>query len=359
MTVDGAVAPHVVIAVGDAALHGDRRRDGLCASAYGRTAPLGGLCARRTCSGGSSSSCPHRFAARQLAAYDDVPIVTAGGATLATADIGGRPTTRVFAPPLVVSPVAPGQGVVRWSADTGGTTATAVDVAVRTRDRRARVFVFEPRPSWAAGFARQSLESDPLFDVRAVARTSRGVITRTAGAPVALSSLDPDSADVVLVGGLDALSAQISTRSAASRTSGAARSCWRRTRAYPTRSAGPSTCHPRGDAARAADAPSVRGPSRTCLRGAARRHRAMRQTRRLLAAPLRRRTGPPLARPGRLALSRRCRHRFTDFWRAPAADAGSGRRSPVTVRLESLPSSRPLVRVTASCPIASGSPGRC
>ena len=147
------------------------------------------------------------FRAQQMAGTTTTfRLVTGGGATLSTVQHRWTTNDEVFAPVLAFSPVAPGLTVVRVMADSVAMPEAAVDVAVRTRDRRARVFVFEPRPSWAAGFVRQTLESDPLFDVRAVARTSRGVATHTAGAPTALSSLDPDGADAVLVGGLDALS---------------------------------------------------------------------------------------------------------------------------------------------------------
>ena len=61
--------------------------------------------------------------------------------------------------------------------------------------------------SWAAAFVRQALESDVLFEVQALAHTSRGVVTRTGDAPQRLDTFDPERVDVILVGGLDALSA--------------------------------------------------------------------------------------------------------------------------------------------------------
>ena len=132
-------------------------------------------------------------------------LVAAGGPTLATVQHRWEGDDDRYAPAFAFAPSVPGQGVLRVVAESEGAPASAVDVAVRTSDRRVRVFVFEPRPSWAAGFARQAVESDPLFAVRAVARTSRGVSTQTAGAPPSLSALDPDSVDVILAGGLDAL----------------------------------------------------------------------------------------------------------------------------------------------------------
>ena len=132
-------------------------------------------------------------------------LMAAGGATLATVQHRWEGDDDRYAPPFAFAPSVPGQAVLRVVAQSEAAPASAVDVAVRTNDRRVRVFVFEPRPSWAAGFVRQALEADPLFAVRAVSRTSRGVSTQTAGSPPSLSALDPDSVDVILAGGLDAL----------------------------------------------------------------------------------------------------------------------------------------------------------
>ena len=132
-------------------------------------------------------------------------LVAAGGATLATVQHRWEGDDDRYAPAFAFAPSVPGHSVLRVVAESEGAPTSAVDVAVRTTDRRVSVFVFEPRPSWAAGFARQALESDPLFAVRAVSRTSRGVSTQTAGAPPSLAALDPGSVDVILAGGLDAL----------------------------------------------------------------------------------------------------------------------------------------------------------
>jgi hypothetical protein len=106
------------------------------------------------------------------------------------------------------TPAAPGLSLVRITADTQGSKPSTTDVVVSTPQDHARVFVYEPRPSWGAAFARQAVEEDPLFQVRALARTSRGVLTQTPGAPASLSHLGGDTADVILVGGLDALTEQ-------------------------------------------------------------------------------------------------------------------------------------------------------
>jgi len=127
------------------------------------------------------------------------------GATLAAIPHVWKTEDETFVASFAFAPSAPGVTRLRVTADSDAAGDSAADIVVNTVDRRARVLVFEPRPSWAAGFVRQVIEADPLFDVRAIARTSRGLLTRTAGAPESVLTLDPDSVDVVLVGGLEAL----------------------------------------------------------------------------------------------------------------------------------------------------------
>lgn len=132
-------------------------------------------------------------------------LTVSDGATLGTVQHQWKADDETFAPSFTFASAAPGMAILRVTANTDGTPDSAADIVVTTSTRRARVLVFEPRPSWAVGFVRQAIELDPLFDVRAIARTSRGIVTRTAGAPESLSSMDLDSVDVVVVGGLDAL----------------------------------------------------------------------------------------------------------------------------------------------------------
>ena len=101
-------------------------------------------------------------------------------------------------------PVTPTGDVAVVTATTAGTASAALDVPV-IMSGRPRVFVYEARPSWTAAFARQALESDQVFAVGALTKTSRGLVVRTKGAPASLSSFDFESADVVIVGGLEAL----------------------------------------------------------------------------------------------------------------------------------------------------------
>jgi hypothetical protein len=107
-------------------------------------------------------------------------------------------------------PVGEPPWVVRVAlAEAPGATAGSrivSDSVVDLRRSPFRVEVYEPRPSWAATFVRRALESDARFEVASLSSISRGISVRTGdGAP--LSDPRLDAADVVVVGGLDRLSA--------------------------------------------------------------------------------------------------------------------------------------------------------
>lgn len=104
------------------------------------------------------------------------------------------------------TPPRPGVLVVRISAAGGGAPPAHVDVPIVARACRFRALVYEPRPSWAASFVRQALEASDVFDLSALARTSRGIATGTVRTEVSLPS-DLNALDAVIVSGLDALTA--------------------------------------------------------------------------------------------------------------------------------------------------------
>ena len=83
---------------------------------------------------------------------------------------------------------------------------TMADVVVDVRREPIRVEFYDPRPSWATTFLRRALEADPRFQVAALSFTSRAVSAQTGGA-VPLGDPRLDAFDVVIVGGLDRLSA--------------------------------------------------------------------------------------------------------------------------------------------------------
>jgi len=87
-----------------------------------------------------------------------------------------------------------------------GGSRTAADVVVDVRRALFPVEFYDPRPSWATTFLRRALEADPRFQVSTLSVTSRGVSAQTGGA---VPPSDPrlDAFDVVVLGGLDRLSA--------------------------------------------------------------------------------------------------------------------------------------------------------
>lgn len=104
--------------------------------------------------------------------------------------------TRAGVQRLRIVASAPGDDSVRPSAPG--------DVTVAVRPAAVRVSVLEARPTWAARFARLALSAVPGVVLRTEVRVAPGITARTsATAPVAATT--PPDADVVLVGGMDAL----------------------------------------------------------------------------------------------------------------------------------------------------------
>jgi hypothetical protein len=88
----------------------------------------------------------------------------------------------------------------------------AADLALVVSQRRLRVAIYEPRPSWASSFVRRALELDPVFETASLVRPSRGT-SITAGAVLSALSADSlSSFDAVIVGAPEELtSADVST----------------------------------------------------------------------------------------------------------------------------------------------------
>ncbi len=128
-----------------------------------------------------------------------------------TNDVRLKPGTTAVAPvqrwrtALDVVPVGAAPYVLRIEAVTGEARAVA-DTLVDLRREPFRAQFYEPRPSWAATFVRRALESDARFQVAGISYSSRGIAARTQG-EVPLADPRLDAVDVVIVGGLDRLSA--------------------------------------------------------------------------------------------------------------------------------------------------------
>lgn len=82
----------------------------------------------------------------------------------------------------------------------------AADVPLVASARTLRVAVYEPRPSWAAGFVRRALESDPVFVTSSLVRPSRGPVVTAGPRLRSLSSDVLASYDAILIGAPEDLS---------------------------------------------------------------------------------------------------------------------------------------------------------
>jgi hypothetical protein len=101
-------------------------------------------------------------------------------------------------------PPAAGVGVVRVAARPVDREIAVddnyVDRQVIVEDRRVRVLVHEPRPSWTTTFIRRVLEADPLFEPAGLTRPSRGIAASVGAAPAQISATALARFDVVIVG---------------------------------------------------------------------------------------------------------------------------------------------------------------
>jgi hypothetical protein len=82
----------------------------------------------------------------------------------------------------------------------------AADALVAVRPTPFRVQLYEPRPSWATTFIRRVLEDDARFQVAGFSATSKSIATRS-GDATALTNTALDAFDVVIVGGVERLTA--------------------------------------------------------------------------------------------------------------------------------------------------------
>ena len=105
-----------------------------------------------------------------------------------------------------LSVVPPAPGISRVTVLARGVTGeasesdNAADLALLAIAPTLRVAIYEPRPSWAAGFVRRAIEADPIFSSSSLLRPSQGRVV-TAGPPLrALSAQSLAEYDVVIVG---------------------------------------------------------------------------------------------------------------------------------------------------------------
>jgi hypothetical protein len=127
------------------------------------------------------------------------------GATVATVHHKWASDDQLFEAQLPWATAAPGVHRVRVRVSTDGGEPAVADAAVVVGDEPLRVLTYEPRPSWPMTFVRRSLESDRMFSLASVARSSRPAVTTSGDAPRSLASLDADRFDALLVGALEGL----------------------------------------------------------------------------------------------------------------------------------------------------------
>jgi hypothetical protein len=153
---------------------------------------------------GQKQAVSPRFRARGLAGRSTEFVARRGDARIAHVSHRWSTEDETFEPRFEFVSPAPGLDVLRITASTENLAPVALDAPVMVSQQRLRILVFEPRPSWAAGFVRQALEQDPAFDVQSRTNTSKGISTQTIR-PGGLSMANPDAFDVLAVGGLEAL----------------------------------------------------------------------------------------------------------------------------------------------------------
>ncbi len=102
-------------------------------------------------------------------------------------------------------PPSTGTRQLRVSASPTSSEATEsdnrADLAIQVVDRKLRVLVHEPRPSWQGTFVRRALEGDPRFEIPRPAWMSKGIAVRTGEPPQLMSGSEPRRASMRLSSG--------------------------------------------------------------------------------------------------------------------------------------------------------------
>ena len=130
--------------------------------------------------------------------------VRADGVNLATTEHRWSGSDETYTAHLAVPTLTEGVHRLQMVVATDGETVIA-DHSVLVSAKPQRVFVYEPRPSWPAAFARRSLEEDRSFELVTVARTAPSAATTSGDSPPVLTGSRLNEADALILGGLDAL----------------------------------------------------------------------------------------------------------------------------------------------------------
>jgi hypothetical protein len=164
--------------------------------------------------------------ARGMAGKTTTVALEEGGLEIASARHAWTRVDETVVLPLTYIPSAAGSRELRAVAraeDGEQTTDNQVVSTVVVQDRRLRILVHEPRPSWTAVFVRRALEEDTDFDVTALARVSKGLEVRAGKPPASITPEALAGFDAVVVGAPEELHAQeVSTLDAFARRRGGA-----------------------------------------------------------------------------------------------------------------------------------------
>jgi hypothetical protein len=204
--------PHAVIAIGNADLDVPEGTAVIAISIPRRSSSVRVLFASAEAgTDGQQASVVAKLAANGMRGRKTAVELLSGSAQLGRIEHLWTQDDEVLETRIPCSPPKVGLSVVRLSVSSAGAEASEVDVPVVVSARRFDVFIYEPRPTWAASFVRQVIEAHDLFRTLGAARTSRGVATVTSRAAPSLTS-QVDAADALVVSGLDALSLEDETR---------------------------------------------------------------------------------------------------------------------------------------------------
>ncbi len=110
---------------------------------------------------------------------------------------------------VVLPPSAAGLLSARVVASDAGSRALSVErhCVVDIRDQRWRVFVADPRPSWASTFVRRALEDDRRFDIASRVGTSKALSVASGTAPSLSDSGALAEFDAIVIGAAGELTA--------------------------------------------------------------------------------------------------------------------------------------------------------
>ena len=209
VTVNAGEDPHTIVAIGNASARTPAGTQVIAISLPHRSPSVQVLSATAlTGTDGQRMGVIARLAAKGMRGRKTTLQLMSGSALVGRTEHSWTDDDEVVETRIPYTPSTSGLSIVRLSVNSAGAESNLVDVPMFASNRRFRVFVYEPRPTWTASFVRQSLEAHDLFDVVGVTRTSRGVATVTSRTGPVLTASQLDEVDALIVSGLEDLSVE-------------------------------------------------------------------------------------------------------------------------------------------------------